>query len=117
MPATRSRRVRGIMPIGDSVPCGVSSDTRRRCDAELGRQILAEQDAVRLLVGRRVQRVEAAALHRADLRSVTSGSSAGSMPLIWTGTVSWAAEISALTEIAGAAPMTCGSWRSLSASA
>ena len=47
MPATRSRRARGISPIGDSVPSGVSTrhDVADR-DAELRREVLAEQDAV-----------------------------------------------------------------------
>ena len=48
MPATRSRRDRGIMPIGDSVPSGVSQrQVVAERDAELRREVGAEQDARR----------------------------------------------------------------------
>jgi hypothetical protein len=55
-PTTRARRVRGIMPIGESVPCGVSNETESpiasgcpgvpNCTA----RVLTEQNARRLVL-------------------------------------------------------------------
>ena len=54
-------------------------------DAELGRQVLAEQDAGRPSSRRRVaERRRGLPLRIAPAISVTCCSSAGSMPLIWT---------------------------------
>ena len=114
MPTTCRRRVFGNMPIGVNVPCGVSqhhivADCRRStwppdpCPAGC-------RPAVPSVGAFNASRLP---LRSACLRSVTCGSSAGSMPLIWTGTVSWATDSRPWPRIAGAAPTTCGSRRSL----
>ncbi len=82
MPTTRSRRERGIMPNGESVPCGVTtvteSPTRR---PSVGGEVAAEENAGRIVRRRRRQTVERALDEgAADIGDV--GSSAGSMPLI-----------------------------------
>ena len=81
MPTTRSRRCRGIMPIGESVPCGVTSVTVSPTNApSCAGQVVADQDAGQVLVARRRERVEAAARHRAaELGHVAL--ERGSMPL------------------------------------
>ncbi len=117
MPATCSRRARGIMPIGDSVPCGVSTETESPTDdAELRREVGAEQDRAGAVGLRRRRARRATPLRIAAEIAVTCGSSAGSMPLRLMNAWSPAAETSALPRMAGAAPITCGTRRSCSAS-
>ena len=51
MPTTFSRRCRGITPIGDSVPFGVSTEHRVADEgAELAGQLVAEEDAGQVVV-------------------------------------------------------------------
>ena len=104
--------------MGDSVPCSViDRDRVADGDAELAREVLAEQDAARhaFRFGRISASIEPCCI--AARRSVTVASSAGSMPVRLTNSSDRAAVISALPRIAGAAPVTCGIRRRMSDSA
>ena len=80
MPATRSRRARGIMPIGESVPSGVRTVTESPTDTPswAARSLPRRSHPARR--SRTAARSDSgAAAHRAA-DAVTSASSAGSMP-------------------------------------
>ena len=112
----RSRRVRGIMPIGESVPCGVRSVTESPMPTP---SCAARSFPSRIASGasgfgaRSASRLPCCI---ARPMSVTVGSSAGSIPFTVMNCSLRAAEMSALPLIAGAAPTTCGTFSSLSTS-
>ena len=106
------------MPIGDSVPCGVSTVHRvADADAELRREVAAEQDAVGLVGAAPVERRRGCPLRiaRADVGDARLERGIDALELM--NASPRAAVTSALPRIAGAAPMTCGTCRSFAASA
>ncbi len=116
MPPTRARRVRGSMPIGESVPCGVISVTR---SPSFTPSWLARSSPIRMAGGS--SSLSCASASRlpcfiASLIAVTVGSSAGSIPFTLMNACESPAVTSALPKMVGAAPTTPGTCRSFSAS-
>ena len=116
MPPTRSRRARGIIPIGDSVPSGVITVTESPTARP---RSLARSTPTRMPGTSSAERASKSSTRPAVIerpRSVTSGSSAGSMPLSVTNASPRSVRSNALPRTAGAAPTTPSMARNLATS-
>ena len=121
MPATRTRTDRGSTPSGDSVPCGVSrvtvspTDTpscpARSCPSRMPWRPSTPSASVRGI------RSWIRPFRIAPWMSVTSTSSAGSIPFIVMNASARLVDTSALPRTAGPAPTTPGTLRSAATSA
>ncbi len=121
MPATRSDRARGITPIGVSVPSGVSTVTTSpgRTASDAARSLPSAMPSSRgpapLSSGGAASASKRPAVIRLGI-SVTLDSVAGSTPFSVTNADRSPARTSAGPITSGAAPMTCGSFRSMARS-